>query len=108
MTRTKKAKPAPKHYPTWLELRDMYRGEPTRLLWAKRDTRWDVYPQDEPAQLVAYNWEGFWLPLPDGRWFKAPTSFSVMGDASTPDLRGEWVEKHVTAGVVIQKYCRAA
>lgn len=27
---------------------------------ARRDTRWDVYPSEEPLKVVVHNWEGFY------------------------------------------------
>lgn len=75
-------------YKIWAQLLQF---KDTQLVWVKRDTRWDVYPSPEPTQLAAHNWEGWWLPLPDGRWFKAPTSFVIQRQAYTPDLRGTWV-----------------
>lgn len=63
-----------------------------KLYWARRCTRWDIYPQQEPVQLIAHNWEGFWCPQPDGTWYKSPASFVFAGPAYTPDLRGEWVQ----------------
>lgn len=48
---------------------------------ARRDTRWDVYPQKEPLQIVAHDWNGFWGRVEDVAgatghgWFKHPASF---------------------------------
>ena len=98
----------PKPRPTWAQLFTMYRGpQATRLVWAQRDTRWDVYPQQEPVQLAAHNWEGWWLPCPDGTWYKSPVGFNVAGEAYTPDLRGEWVHDPIGVGdIKIWEYRR--
>jgi len=61
-----------------------------RLFWARRDTRWDVYPQQEPIELIAHNWEGFWSPLPDGSWFLTPVSYNLVEPAFSPALNGRW------------------
>ncbi len=64
-----------------------------KYYWAKLDTRWHVYPQAEPTQLVAHNWEGFWCPLPDGRWYKSPVSFVLQCEADMANLSGSWTEE---------------
>lgn len=46
---------------------------------ARRDTRWDVYPQREPAVIIAHDWNGFWGRVPEtGEWFKHPASFNFV------------------------------
>jgi hypothetical protein len=86
----------------------MYRHTPTRLYWGRRDNRWDVYPQ-EPAQLVAHNPEGSWLPMPDGRWYKSPVSFVLLEEVNTPELcDGEWVRVEVTARAKLSEFRRVA
>jgi len=42
---------------------------------ARRDTRWDVYPQREPETVVARDWHGFWAYAPGVGWFKSPASY---------------------------------
>jgi len=42
---------------------------------ARRDTRWDVYPQREPEEVVAYDYYGFWKRSADGTWFQSPASY---------------------------------
>lgn len=43
---------------------------------ARRDTRWDVYPQRQPEEVVAHDWHGFWSRSKvTGEWFKTPTSY---------------------------------
>ena len=41
----------------------------------RRDTRWDPYPQQEPEEIIAHDWHGFWAKTADGRWFKSPASY---------------------------------
>jgi hypothetical protein len=45
---------------------------------ARRDTRWDVYPQKQPEEIVAHDWHGFWAKGRDGQWFKTPTSYVLQ------------------------------
>lgn len=61
--------------------------------WASVDTRWHVYPQRQPVQLVAHNYDGFWCPLPDGQWYRSPVSFVCQRDADMATLAGEWRER---------------
>ncbi len=68
----------------------LYRN--AQLLWARRDTRWDIYPQQEPTILAVHNYEGWWLPCPDGQWFKSPVSYIEAGAAHGPALFGAWIE----------------
>ena len=42
---------------------------------ARRNTRWDVYPQREPTQVVAHDYWGFWAYDREAGWYKTPTSF---------------------------------
>lgn len=50
-----------------------------RLAVGRRDTRWDVYPQQEQEELIAHNYDGFWALLPDrSAWFKTPTSYVIQ------------------------------
>jgi hypothetical protein len=49
--------------------------ETAKFYVARRDTRWDVYPQREPEQVVAHDWHGFWAWSAGGFWFKTPASF---------------------------------
>lgn len=48
----------------------------------RRDTRWDVYPQPEPEQVVAHDASGFWAKTKDGRWYKSPASFHMLHEIS--------------------------
>jgi hypothetical protein len=76
-------------------LRDLQRPhrpeEGAGLFWVVRDTRWDPYPDPGPQHLAAHTWEGWWLPLPDGRWFKSSVSMRVNATACGPALLGSWV-----------------
>jgi hypothetical protein len=56
------------------------------LYWARRDTRWDVYPQREPLQLVKYEWEGFFAPTQDGQWYKTVASFDLARTATEAEI----------------------
>lgn len=44
---------------------------------ATRNTRWDVYPQREPAVAVAHDYYGFWALTLTGEWFKTPVSYDL-------------------------------
>ena len=44
---------------------------------ARRNTRWDVYPQREPEVAVAHDYHGFWALTLTGEWFKTPTSYDL-------------------------------
>lgn len=44
---------------------------------ARRNTRWDVYPQRQPEVAVAHDWHGFWSLALTGEWFKTPTSYDL-------------------------------
>lgn len=48
----------------------------------RRDTRWDVYPQAEPEQVVAHDWHGYWAKTPDGQWFMSPASYNLIREIS--------------------------
>ncbi len=48
-----------------------------RFYVGTRDTRWDVYPQREPGEVIAHDWRGFWAFAPAGFWFKTPTSYNL-------------------------------
>lgn len=52
---------------------------------ARRDTRWDVYPAQQPLKAVALDWHGFWERAADGRWFKTPTSYILASEISEQD-----------------------
>lgn len=66
----------------------------SKLMWARRDTRWDIYPSQEPVELVAFNYEGFWCPQPNGTWYKSPTSFVNCEEVT--ELTGTWTEITIT------------
>jgi len=52
---------------------------------ARRDTRWDVYPQAEPVEVVAHDWYGFWARVPaTGEWFLTPTSYVLLCEIPDP------------------------
>jgi len=75
------------------------------LYWARRSTRWDVYPQQEPLQLVAFDYDGFWEPFPDGTWFKTPTSYA-LAERADGLTGGRWASCYVTARVSTRHYLR--
>lgn len=84
-----------------------------RLVWARRDTRWDVLPCQQPDELAVYDGNHWWLPCPDGLWFRSPVGLVIQSDAHLPALLGEWVEKRtgIRAGereLTITNYQRAA
>jgi hypothetical protein len=71
------------------------------LLWARRDNRWDVYPDTQPTELAVHNYEGWWLPSHDspGMWYKSPCSYVTASDASAPALFGARRRRdRITAG----------
>lgn len=83
--------------PTLPRLLQMYRHNlvtPSRLAWATRCTRWDVYPNRETIVLAFFNYEGTWLPQPGGTWYKSSSSYIALGDAHAPELFGEWINVH--------------
>ena len=49
---------------------------------ARADTRWDVYPQQQPETVVAHDWYGFWAKTLTGEWFKTPTSYVLIREIS--------------------------
>ncbi len=49
-----------------------------RFYLATRDTRWDVYPNREPVEAIAHDYEGFWALTAAGEWFKTPTSYNLV------------------------------
>jgi hypothetical protein len=74
------------------------------LGWAKRDTRWDVYPSEQPAVLAVHDYEGWWLPVPAGHsttnarrdeqgthWFKSPSGYYFSDAAPAHPLCGAWM-----------------
>lgn len=56
-------------------------SQPTQMMpdakfyLARRDTRWDVYPQREPLEPIAHDWYGFWARDPVVGWYKTPRSY---------------------------------
>jgi len=55
---------------------------------ARRDTRWDVYPQQQPEEVVAHDWWGFWSKDANGNWFKTPTSYVLVREISEQEANG--------------------
>ena len=51
----------------------------------RRDTRWDVYPNQEPEQFVAHDYNGFWA-IHDGTWFKSPTSYVLIREITEQEV----------------------
>lgn len=49
---------------------------------ARRDTRWDPYPAQEPIEVVAHDWNGFWAYDRKAGWFKTPTSYNLQREIS--------------------------
>lgn len=39
-------------------------------------TRWHVYPQQHPLEVLAHDWHGFWAISESGEWFKSPISYN--------------------------------
>ncbi len=95
---------------SFAELAVMYRHQPKDgsgsygLYWAKRDNRWDVYPNAEPHQLVFHNYEGSWLPDPDGTWHKSCVGFVLVAEASAVALFGEWKFEQVTSSAKLWRF----
>lgn len=97
------------------QLATMYRHQPKGgdrasygLYWAKRDNRWDVYPADEPYQLVFHNYEGQWLPTPEGDWYKSPVGYVLGAEACAGALLGEWRFEQVTKTGKLWRFERSA
>lgn len=62
-------------------------SQPTQMIrpkyyLARRCTRWDPYPQQEPVKAVAQDWHGFWERDAGGKWFKTPVSYVVAREIS--------------------------
>lgn len=49
---------------------------------ARRDTRWDPYPSQEPVKAVALDWHGYWERDAKIGWFKTPVSYVVVREIS--------------------------
>ena len=60
-------------------------GPRAKFYVARRDTRWDVYPQLEPQQVVAHDWRGFYQISAEGKWFLTPTSFNLEREISATE-----------------------
>jgi hypothetical protein len=57
---------------------------------ARRDTRWDVYPQTQPEEIVAYDWYGCWKQRADGSgWYLTPTSYVLVREITDTDTLKE-------------------
>lgn len=78
--------PAPAIPTTFTKPSRMYRP---KFYWATRDTRWDPYPNREPAKVVAHNPEGFWERGPSGHWFKTPTSYNLVREITEDEANAE-------------------
>lgn len=47
-----------------------------KYYFARRDTRWDVYPSQAPLEVVAHDYYGFWKYSKEfNGWWKTPTSY---------------------------------
>lgn len=60
-------------------------GKDAKFYYARRDTRWDVYPQQEPVEIVAHDWYGFYALSDSGFWFKTPTSYNLGEEITRHD-----------------------
>lgn len=56
-----------------------------RFFIGRRDTRWDVYPQQEPTVGVALDYYGFWAWSPEVGWFKSPASYVTFEEVTEAD-----------------------
>lgn len=56
-----------------------------KFFLARRDTRWDPYPSEEPIKAVALDWHGFWERDSQGNWFKTPVSYNRIREISGPE-----------------------
>jgi len=65
---------------------------------ARRNTRWDVYPSEQPVKAVAHDWHGFWERTVNGEWFKTPTSYDYVREI-TEDEANAFVEPATVAGL---------
>ena len=58
-----------------------------RFYLARRCTRWDVYPQRQPLEAIAHDYEGFWALTDAGEWFKTPTSYVFEREITESEAR---------------------
>ena len=49
-------------------------------------TRWHVYPQRQPLEVIAHDWHGFWALTADGQWFKSPVSYVFAWPIAEQDI----------------------
>lgn len=76
--------------------------QPTTMLrpkfyLARRDTRWDVYPQQEPVKAIAHDWYGFWDRTEDGKWFKTPESYVLLKEITEAEANAHPVKMEPAA-----------
>jgi hypothetical protein len=72
--------------------------QPTQMIrpeffLARRDTRWDPYPSQEPLKAVALDWHGFWEQDSAGRWFKTPVSYVRVKKITEAEANADWAER---------------
>lgn len=60
-----------------------------RFYMGRRDTRWDVYPQREPLEVVAFDWYGCCLRTPEGVWFRSPVAYVLVREISKAEAEGD-------------------
>lgn len=59
---------------------------------ARRCTRWDVYPQPQPLEAIAFDWQGYWARTESGEWFLSPASYNFQREITEAEalaFRGE-------------------
>lgn len=49
-----------------------------KFYMARRDTRWDPYPQRESERPVAHDYYGFWALSADRQWFKSCAGYVLL------------------------------
>lgn len=63
---------------------------------ARRDTRWDPYPNREPLCVVAHDWNGFWEQSAPGEWFLCRSTSFNLGRQITKEEAEQFVATNGT------------
>jgi hypothetical protein len=71
-----------------------------RFWLARRDTRWDVYPSQQPLTVCAHDWWGFWALSEQGFWYYcSATSFRFQQEITRE--QAESAEFRAAQGAVL-------
>lgn len=63
-------------------------GRDARFYIGRIDTRWHVYPAQEPEVVVAHDWRGFYGRTASGEWFKSPVSYILVREITKAEAEG--------------------